>query len=139
MPTLRDRFPADLRDAPTGPDVDTFPFTSLYQLENEWAAEMANATVHTVMHVGWVPDDAGGYRGQMAALVKPNGLFGTAYMAAIKPFRSLIVYPALTRSIERGWQAPRVGIDDRRAAGCEHRRGDVALRRRRHPATPRAP
>src|SRR3712207_6962224 len=39
--------------------------------------------------------------GQMAVLVKPNGLFGKAYMAAIKPFRYLIVYPALMRMIER--------------------------------------
>jgi len=37
--------------------------------------------------------------------VKPAGLFGTAYMAAINPFRYLIVYPALMRQIEREWQA----------------------------------
>ncbi len=103
MPTLRDRLPEDLRAAPTGPDFE--PFTSLYQLENEWAAEMANRTVHAVMHIGWVPDDTCGYRGQMAVLVKTNGPFGTAYMTAIKPFRYLIVYPALMRSIERKWQA----------------------------------
>ena len=30
------------------------------------------------MHIGWVPDGAGGYRGQMAVLVKPNGLLGAA-------------------------------------------------------------
>jgi hypothetical protein len=35
--------------------------------------------------------------------VKPNGLLGKAYMAAIKPFRYLIIYPALMRSIEREW------------------------------------
>jgi len=105
VPTLRDRFPEDLRAAPTGPDFDALPFTSLYQLENEWVAEMANRTVHAVMHIGWVPDEAGGYRGQMAVLVKPTGLLGTAYMAAIKPFRYLIVYPALMRQIEREWEA----------------------------------
>jgi hypothetical protein len=66
---------------------------------------MANRTVHSVMHVGWVPDGTGGYRGQMAVLVKPNGLLGAAYMAAIKPFRHLIVYPALLRGIERDWRA----------------------------------
>ena len=49
--------------------------------------------MHGVMHIGWVPDGSGGYRGQMAVFVKPNGLFGTAYMAAIRPFRHLIVYP----------------------------------------------
>jgi hypothetical protein len=105
VPTLRDRLPADLRDAPSGPDFDTLPFTSLYLLNDEWAAEIANRTMHGVMHLGWVPDGSGAYRGQMAVLVKPNGLFGTVYMAAIRPFRHLIVYPALLRRIERGWRA----------------------------------
>jgi Protein of unknown function (DUF2867) len=40
--------------------------------------------------------------------VKPKGLFGNAYMAAIRPFRHLIVYPPLLREIERNWRA-RVG------------------------------
>jgi uncharacterized protein DUF2867 len=105
VPTLRDRLPADLRDAPSGPDFDALPFTSLYLLDDEFAAEIANRTVHSVMHIGWVPDGTGGYRGQMAVLVKPNGLLGTVYMAAIRPFRYLIVYPALMRQIGREWQA----------------------------------
>ena len=104
-PTLRDRLPADLRDIPSGPDFDTLPFTSLYLLDDEWAAELVNRTVHAVMHIGWVPDASGGYRGQMAVLVKPGGLLGAAYMAAILPFRHLIVYPPLMRQIARKWQA----------------------------------
>ena len=47
----------------------------------------------------------GGYRGQMAVYVKPNGLLGTAYMTAIKPFRHLLVYPLMMREIGRRWQA----------------------------------
>jgi hypothetical protein len=105
VPTLRDRLPADLRDASSSPDFDALPFTSLYLLDNEFAAEIANRTVHGVMHIGWVPDTTGGYRGQMAVLVKPNGLFGNGYMAAIKPFRHLIVYPLMMRDIEREWRA----------------------------------
>ncbi len=104
VPTLRDRLPVDLRDAPSGPDFGSLPFTSLYLLEDEWAAEIANRTMHGVMHLGWVPDGAGGYRGQMAVLVKPNGLLGTAYMAAIRPFRHLIVYPRMMRQIGRDWR-----------------------------------
>jgi hypothetical protein len=57
-----------------------------------------------VLHLGWVPDGAGGYRGQMAVLVKPNGLLGRAYMAAIKPFRHLIIYPQLIRGFGRAWR-----------------------------------
>ncbi len=83
-------------DAGLGSRVPT-PFTSLYLLGDEWAAEIANRTMHGVMHIGWVPDGTGGYRAQMAVLVKPNGLFGSAYMAAIRPFRHLIVYPAMLR------------------------------------------
>jgi len=107
VPTLSDRFPADLRDASPGPDFDALPFTSLYVLEDEWAAEIANRTMHGVMHIGWVPDGNGRHRGQLAILVKPNGLLGTAYMAAIRPFRHVIVYPPLMRSIERDWRARR--------------------------------
>ena len=102
--TLRDRLPADLRDAAPGPGFDALPFTSLYLLDDEWAAEIANGTMHGVMHLGWVPDQTGGYRGQMAVLVKPNGLLGTAYMAAIRPFRHLIVYPPMIRQIGRKWR-----------------------------------
>ena len=105
VPTLRDRLPADLCDAPRGPEFDSLPFTSLYLLENEWAAEAANRTMHGVLHIGWVPAGNGRYRGQMAVLVKRNGLFGTAYMTAIRPFRHLIVYPPLMRVIEREWRA----------------------------------
>jgi hypothetical protein len=105
VPTLRDRLPADLRDAPSGPDFDALPFTSLYLLDDEFAAEIANRTMHGVMHLGWVPDATGGYRGQMAVLVKPNGLFGIAYMAAIRPFRHLIVYPPAMREFGREWRA----------------------------------
>jgi hypothetical protein len=75
----------------------------VYLLEHEWAAEMANRTVHAAMHIGWVPDGSGGYHGQMAVLVKPNGPLGAAYMAAIKPFRHLIVYPALMRWAQHKW------------------------------------
>jgi hypothetical protein len=104
VPTLRERLPADLLDAPSGPDFDALPFSSLYLLDDEWAAEIANRTMHGVLHIGWVPDGSGGFSAQMAVLVKPNGRLGTAYMAAIRPFRHLIVYPAITREGERTWR-----------------------------------
>ncbi len=104
-PSLRDRLPADLRGAPPGPDFRALPFTSLYLTGDEWAAEIINRTVHAVMHIGWVPDQAGGYRGQMAVLVKPNGLLGAGYMAVIAPFRHWIVYPPMIREMGRAWRA----------------------------------
>jgi Protein of unknown function (DUF2867) len=101
--TLRARLPADLRDARSGPAARRF--TSLYLLDDEWAGEIANRTVHGVLHLGWAPDEAGEYRGEMAVYVKPNGLMGTAYLAAIRPARRLVVYPQLMRQIARAWRA----------------------------------
>lgn len=104
VPTLRDRLPADLREGPSGPGFDALPATPLYLTDDEFAADGANQTVHGVMHIGWVPDGTGGHRGQLAVLVKPNGLLGIVYMAAIKPFRYAIIYPALMRQIRREWR-----------------------------------
>ncbi|MER5700167.1 DUF2867 domain-containing protein [Streptomyces mirabilis] len=103
--SLRDCLPEDLRRGARGPDHRALPLTSVYQTHDEWAAETANGTGHSVLHIGWVLDEAVGYRGQMAVLVKPNGLIGTVYMAAVKPFRVLVLYPQMLRSIGREWQS----------------------------------
>jgi Protein of unknown function (DUF2867) len=102
--TLRDCLPRDLRDGPVGPAHPAAPFEPLYLTEDEWALEIANQTVHGVLHLGWVDDGDEGYRGQMAVLVKPNGVLGKAYMAAISPFRHLLVYPLMMQTIERQWR-----------------------------------
>jgi hypothetical protein len=57
------------------------------------------------MHIGRVSDKTGGFRAHMAVYVKPNGLLGSAYMAAIRPFRHLIVYPPMLREMGRNWRA----------------------------------
>jgi hypothetical protein len=101
---LRDRLPPDLRDGPPGPEFKELPFESVYLLDDEWAAEVANKTVHGVLHLSWVPDGDGAYRGQMAVYVKPNGLLGKAYLTAIQPFRHLVVYPPMLRQLGRMWQ-----------------------------------
>jgi hypothetical protein len=116
VPTLRDRLPADLRDGPSGPAPESVPFSPLYLTENEYAAEIANGTVHGVLHLGWVADEAGGYRGQMAVLVKPNGRRGEVYMAAIAPFRHLIVYPRMISEFGRAWRRQELGAATRTSA-----------------------
>ena len=140
VPSLRERLPADLLEGPRGPDLRTVPgrteadgppvFASVYETHDEWVAELANETVHSLMHIGWVPDDSGGgYHGQMAVLVKPNGWRGRAYMAAIKPFRHALVYPMLLRSLGRQWHAPvparRIGVTDPVAAARRHDYADA--------------
>ncbi|MCW2649202.1 MAG: hypothetical protein JWR32_178 [Mycobacterium sp.] len=102
VPTLRDKLPAELRERPAA--AARPPFTTLYQTSDEWAAETVNRTVHGVLHLGWVEAPTGEYRGQMAVLVKRRGLLGAGYMAAIAPFRYLIVYPLMLRALGRGWQ-----------------------------------
>jgi hypothetical protein len=101
---LRDRLPQDLRDGPSGPAFAELPFEPVYLLDDEWAAEIANKTVHGVLHLSWVPDGNGAYHGQMSVYVKPNGLLGRAYLTAIGPFRHLVVYPPLLRRLERVWR-----------------------------------
>ena len=106
VPTLRDRLPEDLRaSASSGPDFGTLPFSPLYLTHDEFAAEIANQTMHGVLHLGWVDDGAGAHRGQLAVYVKPNGWRGAAYMAAIKTFRHLLVYPPMLRQIEQSWRS----------------------------------
>ncbi|WP_447006763.1 DUF2867 domain-containing protein [Saccharothrix isguenensis] len=102
--SLRDRLPEDLRDAPRGEDNATMPLKAVYELPNESARELANKTVHTVMHLAWAQGAEGDHELRMTVLVKPNGTFGRLYMAAIAPFRYLVVYPALTRGWERAWR-----------------------------------
>jgi len=101
--SLRTRLPEDLR-ATAPPAFAALPFTSLYLTDDEFAAEIANRTMHGVMHLGWVADDSGAYRARMTVLVKPNGLVGKAYMMAIRPFRHLIVYPAMMRQGRSLWR-----------------------------------
>lgn len=101
--SLRERLPADLADvAPVGGDAG--PFSLLYQTGDEAAFEIANRTVHAVLHLGWVPEGDGAHRGQMAVLVKPNGIVGRGYMSAIALFRHALVYPMMLREVGRLWR-----------------------------------
>lgn len=101
--SLYERLPDDLRDTASDLHFDDVPFTPLYRTDDEFAAELSNRTVHGVMHLAWAAQGAGRFQGQMAVYVKPRGALGTAYMTLIKPFRHLIVYPALMKQIERAW------------------------------------
>jgi hypothetical protein len=101
--TLRARLPEDLRGT-ADPGRGPSRFTPLYRTDEEWAAEISNRTVHAIMHLVWIDRGGGRYQGQMGVYVKPRGGRGSAYMAAIAPFRHHIVYPALMRQIERAWK-----------------------------------
>lgn len=101
--SLTERLPDDLRGTADGVRFSSLPFVPLYRTDDEFAAEVSNETVHAVMHLAWADQGAGRHQARMAVYVKPRGTFGRAYMAAIKPFRLWIVYPALMRQVERTW------------------------------------
>jgi hypothetical protein len=102
--SLRDALPTDLQgSSPDG--LAAGRFTPLYVTDHEAAWEIVNRTVHAILHLGWVPDGGDGFRGQLAVLVKPNGPLGAGYLAAIAPFRHLVVYPSMLRYVERIWRA----------------------------------
>jgi len=101
--SLTGRLPEDLRGTAADLEFGSLLFAPLYRTDVEAAAELSNHTVHGVMHLAWVDQGDGRYRGQMAVYVKPRGRFGQRYMAFIAPFRHWVVYPALMRQIERAW------------------------------------
>jgi hypothetical protein len=102
--TLVARLPRDLRPSEP-PDPDGRGFRLLFRTPNEAAWEISNGTVHAIRHLAWVAQPDRSYRGQLGVYVKPRGVFGRAYMAAIRPFRLYVVYPALLRTIAQSWHA----------------------------------
>jgi hypothetical protein len=103
--SLRGRVPADVRAGAEELSFRSLPFVPLYRTEREAAAEISNKTMHGVAHLSWVEAGDGRFEGRMAVYVKPRGVFGRAYMAAIKPFRHWVVYPAMMDQMERTWNA----------------------------------
>ena len=102
--TLSVRLPEDLKNTVAVSDAAR-KFRPLYRADGEWAAELSNNTVHAIMHLVWIDQGKGRYRGQMGVYVKPRGAFGSLYMALIGPFRRVIVYPAIIRQVKIAWDA----------------------------------
>lgn len=108
--SLVERLPAELRGTAQTPQLNPVMqeaaggFQPLFRTDDEWAAEISNATVHGVMQLTWVPA-GGSWRAHMAVYVKPRGLLGGAYLKLIDPFRHTIVYPSLLKQVGRRWEA----------------------------------
>ena len=105
--SLMSRLPDRLRG--TAPQInDTLGAAGarpLYRTDDEAALEISNETVHGVLHFAWVERGSGRYNAQMAIYVNPRGRLGRWYLKFIKPFRHLIVYPALMTQIRHAWDA----------------------------------
>ena len=98
--------------APGTPDGS---FRLLYRFEDEQLSELRNATVHAFASLS-IRQTPGGYVAYLGVFVQPVHGFTRLYMGAIAPFRRLIVYPAIIRTMQRAW-AERY----RRESGIESR------------------
>ena len=78
------------------------PFRVVYVFADEALSELRNATVHGFLALALTPRVTG-YTLYLAIYVKPVSRFSALYMALIDPFRRLVVYPALARSVQRRW------------------------------------
>jgi len=84
-------------------------FRIVYRFENEQLDEVVNRTVHAGALSALVEADVG-YRFYFAVYVREVSPFTPLYMAAIDPFRKLIVYPELLRGVSAQWSAA-FGLD----------------------------
>jgi len=93
---------ADRAGSLVAPGTADGHFRLLYQFEDEQLAELRNSTVHAFMSLSMRPAP-GGYLAYLGVFVRPVSRFTGLYMVAIKPFRRLIVYPALIRTMQKAW------------------------------------
>jgi hypothetical protein len=78
------------------------PFRMVYRFENEQLLELTNRTAHAAALSALV-ETARAYRFYFAVYVRSVGRLTPLYMALIDPFRKLIVYPSLLRSVRTTW------------------------------------
>ena len=71
--TLRQRLPAGLIPASDESFGARANFRPVFVLDNEAAVEVSNALLHAILHLGWVEQPDGTYRGQMGIYVKHRG------------------------------------------------------------------
>ena len=77
-------------------------FRVVYRFENEQLLELINRTAHAAALSALV-ETANAYRFYFAVYVRRVSRFTQVYMAMIDPFRRLIVYPSLLRSVLASW------------------------------------
>jgi Protein of unknown function (DUF2867) len=105
-PTFADRLtPADRARslAPAGMREGSGAlFRVVYRFENEQLDEVINRTAHAAALSALV-ETANSYRFYFAVYVRNVGPLTPLYMALIDPFRKVIVYPSLLRSVRANW------------------------------------
>ena len=77
-------------------------FRVVYRFENEQLVELINRTAHAAALSALV-ETASVYRFYLGVYVRNVSRFTPFYMTLIDPFRKLIVYPSLLRSVRARW------------------------------------
>jgi hypothetical protein len=77
-------------------------FRVVYRFENEQLLELINRTAHAAA-LSVLVETATGYRFYLGVYVQSVSRFTRFYMAVINPFRKMIVYPSLLRSVRARW------------------------------------
>jgi hypothetical protein len=77
-------------------------FRVVYRFENEQLLELINRTAHAAV-LNALVETADGYRFYFSVYVRSVGRFTPIYMALIDPFRKLVVYPSLLRTVRVSW------------------------------------
>jgi len=77
-------------------------FRVVYRFENEQLLELINRTAHAAA-VSALVETSSAYRFYFGVYVRSVSRFTPVYMALIDPFRKLVVYPSLLRTIRANW------------------------------------
>ena len=77
-------------------------FRVVYRFENEQLLELINRTAHAAALSALV-EKAHAYRFYFGVYVLSVSRFTSVYMSLIDPFRKLVVYPSLLRSVRASW------------------------------------
>lgn len=92
----------DLSRSLVPPGTPEGPFRVVYRFENEQLLELINRTAHAAALSALVETETA-YRFYFGVYVCSVSRFTPLYMAVIDPFRKLIVYPSLMRSVRATW------------------------------------
>ena len=77
-------------------------FRVIYRFENEQLLELINRTAHAAALSALV-ETTDAYRFYFGVYVRSGSRFTAVYMTLIDPFRKLVVYPSLLRTVRASW------------------------------------
>jgi len=84
-------------------------FRVVYRFENEQLLEVMSRTAHAAASSALV-ETAQGYRFYFGVYVRSVSRFTPVYMTLIDPFRKLVIYPSLLRTVRANWNQTSGGL-----------------------------